>query len=617
MKKYISIILILLSTAIYATTNRYGDIIVQHLPSNSYNDATIGYTEQAFKISNFSDSESYKVKLALPVTSDYSRGASISSLSKTVIVSPGSELVVGLLHPVGINGSGALVYINNILQARILDISFDRSRGNYYYNNDIGILLSDNLGFDLQVIAEKNFKNSDIDFIDSENSILNWSTNYLAYTTFAGIVISADDYLQAPNMVKTALIKYVETGGVLSVIGEVNIPELKNKKKGKLTNGIYSWNVGFGKIHKITEDASLIWRQIYKDSIKVETKEKAKKKRFGKGKRRSKKVEEEDITIPGLDLLSSNGWNLYKAKAQKNTSASSANKALPVVDTISIPIRGLFFLMLCFVIIIGPVNIFILARKKKKILILFTVPVISISFAFIIVLYSFISEGLSGKSASRSLTVLDEISHRATTYGVVGYYMPIAPWGGMKFDNNSYLRICKDYSYRETASYGMDWTNGQLLTSGWIQARLPVHFKIRKSETRRERLSIMVKGDDVWVTNNLGSDIDSVKLILPTQEGEENKLIVYTAKNIMQGVKVKLIAGNPIKKANYNFLSSEFHDDVFSITKKYNQSKNLAPGRYLAKLKQAPFIEKPLENISEVDDETLIYGIMGDVKYED
>ena len=54
-----------------------------------------------------------------------------------------------------------------------------------------------------------------------------------------------------------------------------------------------------------------------------------------------------------------------------------ANRAFPVVEDIGVPVRGLLALMFLFALAIGPVNMFVLARKKRKLWLFWTVPVIS------------------------------------------------------------------------------------------------------------------------------------------------------------------------------------------------------------------------------------------------
>ena len=57
----------------------------------------------------------------------------------------------------------------------------------------------------------------------------------------------------------------------------------------------------------------------------------------------------------------------------------------------------------------------------------------------------------------------------------------------------------------------LDWTTDQHLDTGWISARVPAYFAVRKSETRRERLAIHRAEDGtIHVVNGLGVAIDAL-----------------------------------------------------------------------------------------------------------
>src|SRR6185369_4845962 len=64
----------------------------------------------------------------------------------------------------------------------------------------------------------------------------------------------------------------------------------------------------------------------------------------------------------------------------------------------------------------------------------------------------------------------------------------------------------------------VDFTFAQRLARGFIQARIPVHFALRKSELRRERLGFSrTKGGALEVVNGLGTDV--VRLTVDDAEG--------------------------------------------------------------------------------------------------
>src|SRR5207247_11070803 len=107
-------------------------------------------------------------------------------------------------------------------------------------------------------------------------------------------------------------------------------------------------------------------------------------------------------------------WALRRDKAFE---FSTANKNFPVMENVSIPVRGLLLIMLVFVILIGPVNLIVLSKKKKKMWLLWTVPAISLLTCLAVSAYTVFSEGWGGRARYLSFTILDERSHRASTIG--------------------------------------------------------------------------------------------------------------------------------------------------------------------------------------------------------
>jgi hypothetical protein len=90
------------------------------------------------------------------------------------------------------------------------------------------------------------------------------------------------------------------------------------------------------------------------------------------------------------------------------TTPSNANNWFPVIDDLSIPVRGLLAIVLIFTILIGPVNLYLLSRKKRQIWLLWTVPLLSLTASVIVFGYAALAEGWKGYSRIQSLTILDE-----------------------------------------------------------------------------------------------------------------------------------------------------------------------------------------------------------------
>src|SRR5262249_61142071 len=78
----------------------------------------------------------------------------------------------------------------------------------------------------------------------------------------------------------------------------------------------------------------------------------------------------------------------------------AATRRFPIVENLRIPVRGMFIVMLLFAFLIGPLNIRILTRKKRRIWLLWTVPSISLLACLALAGYMFFSEGWTGQVRS-------------------------------------------------------------------------------------------------------------------------------------------------------------------------------------------------------------------------
>src|SRR5262249_7915405 len=160
---------------------------------------------------------------------------------------------------------------------------------------------------------------------------------------------------------------------------------------------------------------------------------------------------------------------------------------------------------------IGPVNLVVLSRKKRRIWMLWTVPVISLLTCVAVFGYMLLVEGWEGHLRTEGVTILDESAHRATTLGWTGFYSPFTPSDGLSFGADTELspQIEDDYSYRSGGTARtIDWTSEQHLGTGWASARTPAHFMVRKSEKREERVTVdREAGGTLAMVNGLGEEI--------------------------------------------------------------------------------------------------------------
>ena len=187
-----------------------------------------------------------------------------------------------------------------------------------------------------------------------------------------------------------------------------------------------------------------------------------------------------------------------------------------MVEKLGIPARGMLAVLILFALFIGPVNFFVLNRMKRTIWILWTVPVLSVLTAAAVFAYATVAEGWSGRARTATLTILDQVNHRASTIGTAAFYSPLTPSGGLRFSAETevtpQIGLTNWYYYNQGRhARSVDWTSDQHLDSGWITARVPAHFQVRKSESRRERLTVTKEANGrLRVVNGLGAAIESL-----------------------------------------------------------------------------------------------------------
>ena len=164
---------------------------------------------------------------------------------------------------------------------------------------------------------------------------------------------------------------------------------------------------------------------------------------------------------------------------------------------------------------------------------LWTTPAISLITCLAVFAYATFAEGWNRHARTEGLTLLDERSRRATTIGWTAFYSALTPSDGLHFGYESELTPLAQ-SMTTNNARTVDWTHDQHLANGWVIARVPAHFMIRKSETRRERVTVR-KGTDtaLRIVNGLGADIN--QLWLADRDGT-----IYSATNIPAGVEAAL-----------------------------------------------------------------------------
>lgn len=177
-----------------------------------------------------------------------------------------------------------------------------------------------------------------------------------------------------------------------------------------------------------------------------------------------------------------------------------------MVKSAGVPVRAFVMFMLGFMLLVGPVNLWVLSRLRHRTWMLWTIPAISLLTSVCVLALSLLSEGVTPSVRMESVVILDQVNHRAASLGAVAYYCPVAPRGGLKFGYDTELTPLGGEPSGEVRR-DVDWTTCQHLVGEWVSARLPMHFLVRRSEPRRERIQIEWVDAQPMVINGLGAQV--------------------------------------------------------------------------------------------------------------
>ncbi|MGH9767142.1 MAG: hypothetical protein ACREAB_06865, partial [Blastocatellia bacterium] len=293
---------LLMAASAYATD--YGDVSVK-VETVTSGLSEPGYSEYRATITNHSSTKSHRVTIEL-LSNAYGGDA---EARRTVEVAPSSMVTVAMVKLEAIHSDEVRVLIDGARQDAKVEV--DISRTNAWVSRSVNVfflLVSRDVeksGLMNDAAVSEGFKNAagenDVAYLAYKAPMPEWSANWVGYSGFDGVILTADELRAAPEAVRSALWRYVECGGSLLVIGEWEIPKQWQSRRGTVGDGYY---VGFGQV--IAIDAAEI-KQVsptYWSDIK-------------------------------------RGWHGSRHSGKTYFHITDINKDFPVVERIGIPVRGL------------------------------------------------------------------------------------------------------------------------------------------------------------------------------------------------------------------------------------------------------------------------------------
>ena len=570
----------------------YGDIAILPLsPRVDY--FQHGYMEHRIRVTNRSMAHSRTITLEAPAQPFNHGGNGIVAIRRTIVVGPSSTATVSLpQHPLPIfaRDISLAVSIDGRRQRRTVAVpSLQSSLGRHHRANISCVMVSravnaDDLEKGIERVARpsssashrppaSSHRGRTVVLAKAESGTSEWSDNWLGYSCYDGVVLTSRDLARMPAAVADALRQYVKCGGSLFVLGGAAPPEGAWPMTRNVPGSITASHMLFG-VYAAT------------------------------------KTEDARDLNNGELMFCRRLWQETREPWVQRDSLRAANRGFPVIENMRIPVRGMLFIMVGFAVLIGPVNMIVLARKNRRVWMLWTVPALSTVTCAIVFLYAMLSEGVTPTVRIDGLTVLDERTHRATTVGLAAYYCPLTPAEGLHFHYDTEITPRLDLSTMHRGGTGrrVSWTKDQHLAAGWVSARVPAHFVVRKSAMRRERLPVARdEQGQLSVVNGLGVPI--VSLWLADADGK-----IHRAENIAVGRRMELApdgrraVGRP--DVLRGFYGARKEAKLFDLSPG-KVAAMLRPNSYVAVLDGSPFIEQGLAGRVKSRTRNVVFGILG------
>ncbi len=438
---------------------RFGDITVSYDSLQWGQNGWHGYEAFKFTVSNTSTSTAHRVRLNLP-KNQYN--GELRSVSGDVQLLPQSSKRVVLWQP-------AMSMVGDNTVEVTIDGKLDRDHGlagpNLFFTGSINqdtltILPSARFDQQLRGWATNQALSDQATMPGRPHTLQNlgtsqwmppwgpdtWNDNWLGYTKYDGVLITAAEFQALPEAVRNALVRYVECGGSLLIAGAWQPPP-SWKQRPTPVAGLSNYRVGFGECLAIAEPNIQRWQ------------------------------------APQLRHIRES-WQMSLQPFRSSFTTVNAHEHFPVVEDVAVPVRGLFLIMLCFVVVIGPINVYLLSRKKRRIWLLATVPLISLLTCLAVWCYMLTTVTWGAHERVESVTLLDENDGHAATLAWMGLYSTSSPGDGLHFSTATQLMPLGLSGNRPNNRGGrsIDWTLDQHLSPNWVTPRVPVYFLLRKSE---------------------------------------------------------------------------------------------------------------------------------------
>ncbi|TWT89928.1 hypothetical protein Mal64_03100 [Pseudobythopirellula maris] len=220
-------------------------------------------------------------------------------------------------------------------------------------------------------------------------------------------------------------------------------------------------------------------------------------------------------------------WSKRHGLTPPRPSREFSNLLIPGVGLA--PVMEFQGLITLFVLVIGPLNYWLLMRRHRLSLLVLTVPACALLVTLGFFAYAMLGDGFGNRARVRSVTLIDQTGPRAgeaVCWSRLSMYCGLTPQGGLRMPSDTVVypispissdwlqegvaeqtRVMRWADVEEGASESQEIDGSQHLSQGWISGRSPVQYLTIAARQTDKRLRFAEEESGMSVRNGLGAPL--------------------------------------------------------------------------------------------------------------
>lgn len=279
-------------------------------------------------------------------------------------------------------------------------------------------------------------------------------------------------------------------------------------------------------------------------------------------------------------------------------SRTRSNLFIPGIG--ELPVRTFMVLLCVFAFLIGPFNFALVKRSRRPGLLLVTIPALAALASIAILSYGILHQGIDVRSASHSLTLLDQRAHRAVTLERRAIYVGLSPGPGLRPANGT--SVYPESFDDETATFRVDTNEGLLLAGSYLPVRDPLNQILISERAERQRMHVRREGGELMVQNAMPVAVEH--MLVRDQDGRFFGLSAPLAPGDSASMSPSDLSGSSEELAHF-LLGEEAGPTSDLLT-----DRGLVPSSYLAVLARSLFTDACGLEANEIHGRHLVMGIL-------